>query len=84
LILDPKLILADEPTGNLDSKNGQAILDLLVDLNKAGHSIVLVTHDTKAGHTAKRIVTMQDGQIVSDEVMPPPAPHMLTAHHEHH
>lgn len=67
LIVNPKLILADEPTGNLDSTNGQAILQLLKTLNETGHTVVLVTHDLGAARIAGRIVTMRDGLIISDE-----------------
>lgn len=67
LVVDPKLILADEPTGNLDSKNGQAVLQLIADLNNSGHTIILVTHDSHAAHIGKRIITMQDGQITQDK-----------------
>ena len=62
---NPKLILADEPTGNLDSANGLEVMELLAKLNKEGTSIVMVTHsDTDAAH-AKRIIKLFDGQIVN-------------------
>ncbi len=62
---NPKLILADEPTGNLDSANGLEVMELLSQLNKEGTSIVMVTHsDTDAAH-AKRIIKLFDGQIVN-------------------
>jgi putative ABC transport system ATP-binding protein len=65
LILNPPLILADEPTGNLDSKTGQEVLSLLKELQSQFDStIIMVTHDTKAAAFCHRILTMQDGQIV--------------------
>jgi putative ABC transport system ATP-binding protein len=68
LVGDPRLILADEPTGSLDSRTGLEILAFLQFLNRAGRTIVMVTHDrTVAGHAA-RIVSMQDGRVVGDEV----------------
>lgn len=67
LVTNPSLILADEPTGNLDSKSGREILDLLKDLNKQGITIVLVTHDMDIAKNARRIVLLKDGMIVSDK-----------------
>lgn len=61
---DPPILLADEPTGNLDSDNGQRILDLLRDLHRANKTVVLVTHDEMLARAAQRIVRMRDGQIV--------------------
>ena len=66
LVTKPSLILADEPTGNLDSKSGIEILALLKDLNKKGNTIVLVTHDMETARNAKRIVSIKDGVVVSD------------------
>ncbi len=66
---DPPLILADEPTGNLDSVSGKEVLASLQELNRQGHTIVLITHDPEVALKAKRIVRIQDGQIVSDERM---------------
>jgi putative ABC transport system ATP-binding protein len=65
LIAEPALILADEPTGNLDSKTGQEILRLLEALHAAGRTLLLVTHDAAVAAYAGRIVHMQDGQIVT-------------------
>jgi putative ABC transport system ATP-binding protein len=66
LVNDPSIILADEPTGNLDSKTGLEILELLKQLNIQGRTIVLVTHDKNVANTANRIVQIIDGRIVKD------------------
>lgn len=66
LVTNPSIILADEPTGNLDSKSSDEIIDLLKDLNKKGNTIVLVTHEMEIAKIAKRIVEIKDGQIISD------------------
>ena len=66
LINQPKLILADEPTGNLDSHSAQEILQILKDLNKSGITIVMVTHEKNLAAAAERIITLQDGEIISD------------------
>jgi putative ABC transport system ATP-binding protein len=63
LMNEPTLLLADEPTGNLDSATGNGILDILEKLNKAGQTIVMVTHDERIAHRAGRIVTLTDGKI---------------------
>ncbi|QIS21795.1 ABC transporter ATP-binding protein [Nocardia terpenica] len=65
LIMDPPLILADEPTGNLDSKTGAAILHLLGDITSSGNSVVMVTHDMTAAHYCDRVITLRDGRIGS-------------------
>lgn len=69
LVNDPSLILADEPTGNLDSKNGLQIMRILQKLNNDGHTIVMVTHETYTSEHAKRIISMLDGNIVKDELV---------------
>ena len=65
-VSNPKLILADEPTGNLDSKNGNEVMDLLKELNNEGTTIVMVTHSQKDAAVAQRTIDLFDGQIVSD------------------
>jgi putative ABC transport system ATP-binding protein len=65
LINDPSIILADEPTGNLDSKTGQEIIKKFIELNKLGKTIILVTHDNDLAKIAKEIYTIKDGEIVS-------------------
>jgi putative ABC transport system ATP-binding protein len=67
LVCDPKVIFADEPTGNLDSKSGATVMHILEKLNKEGKTIILVTHDLNVALHAKRIVTIRDGEIVSDK-----------------
>ena len=66
VVAGPKLILADEPTGNLDSKNGKEVMDLLKELNQEGTTIVMVTHSQKDAALAQRTMDLFDGQIVSD------------------
>jgi len=66
LIIDPLLILADEPTGNLDSQTGREILDLLKGLNEQGTTVILVTHDVKVAAYARRIIKLNDGCLVYD------------------
>jgi len=67
LINEPRLILADEPTGNLDSKSGQEVMEILQNLNEEGHTIVMVTHEKYVAECARRILTLKDGQIISDD-----------------
>jgi len=67
----PTILMADEPTGNLDSVNGAHVLDLLISLNqREGTTLVLVTHDRALASRADRIVTLSDGQVVADEMQP--------------
>ena len=63
----PPIIMADEPTGNLDSASGRDIMEHLSTLNRQGTSVILITHDNHLAHMARRIVTIQDGRIISDE-----------------
>ena len=66
VVANPKLILADEPTGNLDSKNGHDVMNLLQELNKEGTTIVMVTHSQRDASEADRIINLFDGRIVKD------------------
>lgn len=70
LVCDPKVIFADEPTGNLDSKSGSTVMNILEKLNQEGRTIILVTHDKQVALHANRIVTIRDGEIVSDVLVP--------------
>lgn len=69
LINDPTIILADEPTGNLDSKNGADVLSLLKKLNSEGRTVIIVTHDEDIAKEANRIIRISDGKIVSDNIL---------------
>ena len=66
LINDPTIILADEPTGNLDSRSGEEIMSMLGELHKQGRTIVLVTHEADIAEFAKRVVVIKDGEIIED------------------
>ena len=70
LINDPAVILADEPTGNLDSRTGEEIMVLLQQLNREGKTVVLVTHEVDIARHTKRIVSFRDGHLLSDEPVP--------------
>jgi len=63
LINDPDLILADEPTGNLDSKSGQEVLSILTDLHRKGKTIIIITHDNTIASATNRVVLVKDGRI---------------------
>ena len=69
LINDPDIIFADEPTGNLDSKSGQAIMEIIGRLNEEGKTIVLITHETYTAEHAKRIINLRDGHIENDRLV---------------
>lgn len=68
LVTNPQIILADEPTGALDSKSGDEVLKMLDDLNNEGNTIVIITHDRDIASHAKRIITVRDGHITSNEM----------------
>jgi putative ABC transport system ATP-binding protein len=68
VVANPRLILADEPTGNLDSKNGIEVINLLCELNKEGTTIIMVTHSERDAGYAHRIVNLFDGQIVTENL----------------
>ncbi|MEA2069604.1 MAG: ABC transporter ATP-binding protein [Verrucomicrobiota bacterium] len=74
LVCDPILLLADEPTGNLDSKTGHEILELIDELHAEGKTIVMVTHDDEIAHRAQRVVRFMDGQMVSNDWNGEPKP----------
>ena len=68
LVKGPAIILADEPTGNLDSVTGKEILDLFLELNQEGVTLILVTHEQEIAQQAKRIIQMRDGKIITDTI----------------
>jgi putative ABC transport system ATP-binding protein len=68
LVSDPKVILADEPTGNLDSKTSVEVMQLFSDLGKSGITVVLVTHEQDIAQWARRVITMKDGVVVEDKL----------------
>ncbi|MEI6948482.1 ABC transporter ATP-binding protein [Paraflavisolibacter sp. H34] len=76
LVNDPSLILADEPTGNLDSKTSYEIMDIFGQIHAGGNTVVLVTHEEDIAHHARRIIRLRDGVIETDSVreVPQPAP----------
>ncbi len=68
VVANPKLILADEPTGNLDSKNGLEVMNLLTELNREGTTIVMVTHSLHDSEFAHRVINLFDGQVITEEL----------------
>lgn len=68
LVTNPQIILADEPTGALDSKTGREVLNMMKDLNKEGNTIVMITHDKEIASEANRMITIKDGKITSDSL----------------
>jgi putative ABC transport system ATP-binding protein len=68
LVNNPSLLLADEPTGNLDSRSGEEILEILRELNRQGVTIIIVTHDQDVANQCRRIIKLKDGQILYDQV----------------
>jgi putative ABC transport system ATP-binding protein len=69
LVNNPSLLLADEPTGALDSKTGAEIMDLFDELHAQGMTLIVVTHDPNIGQRAERMVSLKDGLIISDEAI---------------
>ena len=67
LVNDPEVIFADEPTGNLDSKSGRAVMEIIRRLNDQGKTVILITHETYTAENAKRIIRLLDGKIESDQ-----------------
>jgi putative ABC transport system ATP-binding protein len=63
-VLDPRLLLADEPTGNLDTASGRHVLEILEGMNTAGLTLVVVTHDPSVARRARRVLVLQDGRVV--------------------
>jgi putative ABC transport system ATP-binding protein len=70
LVNNPEIILADEPTGNLDSKTEHEIMEILLDLNQEGRTIIMVTHEDAVAEKAKRQVFMKDGRIAGEGIFP--------------
>lgn len=68
LVCEPALLLADEPTGNLDSKNGEAVIQLLGELNQQGTTICMVTHDSRYADVAHRVIQLFDGKMVDEQI----------------
>lgn len=66
LVTEPQIILADEPTGALDSRTGKEVLKMITELNEEGNTIIMITHDREIAAYAKRMVTVKDGRITSD------------------
>ena len=69
VVSNPGLILADEPTGNLDSKNGQEVMELLTELNREGTTIIMVTHSHRDSDYSHRVINLFDGKIVTEEIL---------------
>ncbi|HKL16771.1 MAG TPA: ABC transporter ATP-binding protein [Patescibacteria group bacterium] len=66
LVNEPNIIFADEPTGNLDSKSGQIVMEIIQDLNDKGHTVIMVTHEKYTAEMAKRVINLKDGKIIKD------------------
>jgi putative ABC transport system ATP-binding protein len=87
IVTDPTLILADEPTGNLDSRSTEDVLQIFARLNEQGRTVVLITHEPDVAEQAKRVIRLTDGEIVEDRRVadvgdpPPVLGHLKSAHH---
>jgi putative ABC transport system ATP-binding protein len=81
LVQRPAILLADEPTGNLDSRTSEEILDLFENLYREGQTIVIVTHEPDIARRCRRIVRLRDGQIESDDVVRRESPQVAKKHH---
>ena len=68
IVAGPKLILADEPTGNLDSAHGEEVMNLIEGLNKAGTTVIIVTHSQRDAEYSQRIIRLFDGQIITENI----------------
>ena len=68
MVTRPSILLADEPTGALDSKSTEELLNLFGQINSAGRTVIVITHENDVANRAKRIIRMKDGEIVSDEI----------------
>ena len=79
IVNDPPILLADEPTGNLDSKNSEAVIALLQRLNQSGTTIIMVTHSSVCAQNAKRCLIVKDGRLGSDEKMDKPSTFSIQA-----
>ena len=78
VVMSPALLLADEPTGNLDHTSGREILNLMEQMNQTGLTLIVVTHDPRLGERARRCIQLSDGEVISDQyrlAAAPPAPH---------
>lgn len=69
VVMDPAILLADEPTGNLDSHSGQEIVELIESMNREGLTLIVVTHDPAIGERARRVIHLRDGEIINSESM---------------
>ncbi len=86
VVTNPSLILADEPTGNLDSRSTEDVLRIFADLNEEGRTVVLITHEPDVAAQAKRVIRLSDGEVVEDErslavTEPPPSPRLQKSAH---
>jgi putative ABC transport system ATP-binding protein len=73
LINAPAVVLADEPTGALDSRSGEAVMEILAEINRRGQTVVLVTHDARLAASAARVITLRDGHVVDDALLHAPS-----------